>query len=195
MAGDFFLPSKASLRETFLERTLALPPAARSSKGQALVDRLRPILASHGQTVAVYLALRSEPDLAPLFASAGGLRFALPVMDDATTLHWVAWVPGSRTVRNHAGIQEPANRSARLEPSALSAVVIPGVAFAPNGARLGRGGGFYDRALALMPASVRRVGVCFEEAVADALPQEPHDVRVHTLVTDAWVIEIATAEA
>ncbi|MCL2625221.1 MAG: 5-formyltetrahydrofolate cyclo-ligase [Cystobacterineae bacterium] len=63
-------------------------------------------------------------------------------------------------------------------------ILVPGLAFAKNGARLGRGGGFYDKLLAAPEMKALRVGLCFEEYLVENLPEEAHDVRMHWVVTD-----------
>jgi 5-formyltetrahydrofolate cyclo-ligase len=61
-------------------------------------------------------------------------------------------------------------------------VVVPGLAFTRCGKRLGRGGGFYDRALADLPKTVKRLGICFEFQVVEDLPTEPHDAPLDGLL-------------
>ncbi len=56
-------------------------------------------------------------------------------------------------------------------------VVMPGLAFAMNGARLGLGGGYYDRFFA-MAKSRFRVGLCYSFQILDRLPCQPWDVAV-----------------
>jgi len=78
-------------------------------------------------------------------------------------------------------------------PAALAEVeliVVPGVAFAHNGVRLGRGGGFYDRLLAHPESRALRVGLCFEECLLESLPEEAHDVRMHWVVTDTQCLRL-----
>ena len=53
-----------------------------------------------------------------------------------------------------------------------------------SGVRVGFGGGFYDRLLPLMPQAVR-IGVAYDEQIAEALPLEPHDVVMDPVVTRA----------
>lgn len=73
----------------------------------------------------------------------------------------------------------------RVEPASLDLVVVPGLAFAADGRRLGRGGGHYDRFLAATGAHCRWVGVGFAEQLVDDVPVARHDVRLHAVVTDA----------
>ncbi len=67
--------------------------------------------------------------------------------------------------------------------SAISAVVVPGLAFDPTGARLGRGAGIYDRLLAALPPTAYRIGLITDDRVVPALPHEPHDVKMHAIAT------------
>ena len=56
-------------------------------------------------------------------------------------------------------------------------------AVTPDGTRLGRGGGYYDRALVHAREDAVLVAVVFDEELLDALPAGEHDVRVHAVVT------------
>lgn len=60
-------------------------------------------------------------------------------------------------------------------------VVTPGVAFTPDGRRLGRGRGFYDRLFATMPQA-RGIGVGFRCQMVDDLPTDKHDARLYAVV-------------
>jgi len=60
-------------------------------------------------------------------------------------------------------------------PEMLDLVVVPGVAFTRDGARLGRGRGYYDRYLSRPGLRAFCVGVCFAHQLVDTLPVEPHD--------------------
>ena len=69
-------------------------------------------------------------------------------------------------------------------------VVCPGVAADRAGARLGRGGGSYDRALARTGPEALRCLLLHEGEIVDALPVEPHDQRVHVVVTPAETLRV-----
>jgi 5-formyltetrahydrofolate cyclo-ligase len=66
-------------------------------------------------------------------------------------------------------------------------VLVPGVAFDLQGVRLGRGDGWYDRALAGHPGALR-VGLAYEFQMMRRLPEEPWDVRMHAVVTEARLV-------
>jgi 5-formyltetrahydrofolate cyclo-ligase len=59
--------------------------------------------------------------------------------------------------------------------------VIPGVAFDRHGARLGRGKGYYDRLLSLMP-NAYKIGICFPFQMLGHLPSESHDVPMNEVL-------------
>jgi 5-formyltetrahydrofolate cyclo-ligase len=75
-----------------------------------------------------------------------------------------------------------------VPPSAIDLVLVPGLGFAPGGARLGRGAGYYDRWLATLPDGARTIGVAFAGQVLPVVPCDAHDWRVdHILTDDGWV--------
>ncbi len=69
------------------------------------------------------------------------------------------------------------------DPSSVDVVVVPGLAFTTDGHRIGQGGGWYDRFLAGIGPDTVTIGVGFREQLVDELPVEPHDVRLHHVVT------------
>lgn len=77
------------------------------------------------------------------------------------------------------GIMEPEG-----EPftrySDIDLAVIPGMAFDMDGHRLGRGRGYYDRLLPLVPC--RKIGLCFPFQFVETVPSEPHDIAVDEVV-------------
>jgi 5-formyltetrahydrofolate cyclo-ligase len=73
-------------------------------------------------------------------------------------------------------------------------VLVPGVAFDARGARLGRGVGWYDRVLADHPRAVR-VGLAYDFQVVPSVPEDPWDIRMHAVVTDARLIGEASPTA
>ena len=69
------------------------------------------------------------------------------------------------------------------DPRLLDVVVVPGLAFTPSGARLGQGGGHFDRFLTRLGEGCLRIGVAFHEQVVAELPTADHDVAVDVVIT------------
>jgi len=137
--------------------------------------------------VVLFASARSEPDVWPLFplaVGAGKTALATRVEDDRLVL--VPVTPTTPWRRGDLKVPEPVGDAVDALPSPLL-IVVPGVAFTPDGRRLGRGGGYYDRLLAAHPDAFR-LGVVADERVVDDLPTEPHDERVDVVVTPTRVI-------
>ena len=71
-----------------------------------------------------------------------------------------------------------------VDPATLDVVIVPGLAFTPDGRRLGQGGGHFDRFLLRLRPDCVTVGVCFREQLLEQLPTAAHDVHVDHVVTD-----------
>jgi 5-formyltetrahydrofolate cyclo-ligase len=66
-------------------------------------------------------------------------------------------------------------------PEHFDFVLVPGVAFSPNGYRLGRGKGYYDKFLSKY-SNLFTVGVCFREQFFLDIPTEPHDIPMQKVI-------------
>jgi len=69
------------------------------------------------------------------------------------------------------------------DPVLVDVIVVPGLGFTLTGARLGRGGGWYDRFLTRVRPDAFKVGVCFAEQLLDELPLEAHDVWMDVVLS------------
>jgi 5-formyltetrahydrofolate cyclo-ligase len=181
---------KQTLRATLIAARARLPPDERLSRARRIALRLDalPDFAS-ARTLALYVALGAEVPTEPILerALARGARVVLPrIAPGARVLSFAACAP-SELVVGSAGAREPPAACAEVPGDELDLVVVPGVAFAEDGARLGRGGGYYDATLAAFPRA-RRVGVAFEPQLVPALPREGHDVHLDLVVTEERVL-------
>lgn len=129
------------------------------------------------RTVMAFAAMASEPETDGLFArlERDGKVLVLPrIVGDLLEPALV----GEGTRAAVWGIQEP--QGAVVDPTTIDLIIVPGVAFTIDGGRLGHGKAYYDRFLPGTRAFT--VGACFREQLVDALPLEPHDVRLHTVI-------------
>ncbi|MFA6108936.1 MAG: 5-formyltetrahydrofolate cyclo-ligase [Candidatus Latescibacterota bacterium] len=148
-------------------------------------------LPEYGRSRLVHTYLASRDNEVNTFevidhALAHGRRVAVPVVK-----------PGTRRLR-HALVKTladwqpdrwgllspPADHAAWLEDlAAIDLVLVPGLAFDPRGRRLGFGGGYYDRFLGKLRAV--KVGITYRCLLLPEVPEEPHDVRMDLVVTEA----------
>lgn len=176
---------KRALRTRMRERLAALRPDAFVTAGAAIVAPVLALLEAPPAPVALFASRTTEIDTSALDEAlrARGVVRAAPVMvNDALSFKLIPIAASLHTLpRDRHGIPTP---DARWPQVALSRclVIVPGLAFDERGGRLGYGRGFYDRALA--HASIERcIGLCLDEQLVPAVPMEPHDVRLHALVT------------
>lgn len=88
------------------------------------------------------------------------------------------------------GILEPTGSEGLTREDRAGVVVfVPGLAFDLSGNRLGRGRGWYDRALCSLAGGATIVGLAYEIQVVDALPAERWDQKMHWIITEKRVID------
>lgn len=137
----------------------------------------------------VYVSLPGEAPTAALLDDcfARGLTVAVPrVAEDSLSLHTIRGREGLRP--GVFGILEPPGDAPRCDPGDIDCLIVPGAAFDGTGGRLGWGRGFYDKLLARIPA-VPRIGLALDWQVLPAVPLEPHDVRMHWIVTPTALLK------
>lgn len=176
--------AKTRLRLELLARRRARPPAERAEAAAAVAAALVDGLAGT-RTLAAFVPEEIEPGYGRLPAEYHrlGARVLLPVvLRDGHRLDWA--VDTGEFAPGRYGLQEPVGPRLGLDAvRAAEAVVVPALSVATDGVRLGRGGGYYDRALQHARPDARLVAVVFDDELVDALPAEPHDRRVDAVVT------------
>lgn len=186
------------LRAALRARRAALDPDEVARRSARLTDVLRAHPAwSEARAIAAFVGVRAEPDTWALLHDAWsrGVEVWLPwVRGDA--LAFVRTVDRAQLVPGCFGLLEPAPGTEpprALADVAPPLVLVPGLGFGRDGARIGFGRGYYDRALGPLRdrTDVRRFGVVFSDFVdppEGPIPMDAHDVPMHALVTDAGVM-------
>lgn len=187
-------PAKNRLREELLCARLQLGPDERARRSRAACERIVALPAfQKARTIALYAATGAEADPASLAETALSRkkRIAYPRLDpDSRVLSFAACAP-AELVPGARGVRAPPPGCEPVALGEMDVVVVPGVGFDLHGRRLGRGGGYYDATLALLPARTLRVALAFDLQVVAEVPGEPHDVAVHLLATESRLLEAA----
>ena len=134
------------------------------------------------QSVLLFVPTASEPDISELLKA--GKDVSLPAFNEKRAQYEARAISGPQDlVPGQFGILEPKPECPLLELNTLNLILAPGLAFALDGTRLGRGKGFYDRLLARITAP--KCGVCFDWQVRPAIPWDAHDVLMDYIVTSS----------
>ena len=166
----------------------ALSDAA-AQAARSLLDAIRP---KAEQTVALYEAIQSELNCAPLMASLReqGIACALPrVVAKDKPLMFHRYQPGDSCQESAYGVREPLTESAVCEPDII---VVPLLAFDRHGFRLGYGGGFYDRTLQSLRRrkTILAIGYGFAGQEVAEVPRDAHDEPLDAIITDQGAVRL-----
>jgi len=128
--------------------------------------------------VGAYVPLPTEPGSTALLdaLSGHGVRVLVPVLLADRDLDWAEW----DSTAHQAGAPLGVGSIGRAD-----ALLVPALAVAGDGTRLGRGGGSYDRALRRVPAGVPVAALLYDGELLQSLPSDDWDVPVTAVVTPA----------
>ena len=143
------------------------------------------------KVIAAYSSFGHEVVTQPLLANllAAGFVLTLPVVDQQNQKMEFRRVDSLETLTPGVyGILEP-HTGQLCSPEEIELLFIPGLAFDRQGNRLGRGGGYYDRYLPTVKPNAVKIGLAFQLQIADALPVDPHDIKVDAVITEQGIIK------
>lgn len=152
------------------------------------------------RTVAVYAAMGSEVNPSAFAAAAAkrGWRVAYPCMLSASDaaacgqrmcMRAVSAVDASEApfiahpTRAFAATDVDSDHFPIVPAKALDMIIVPLVAFDRTGARLGYGGGCYDRYLPMLSPTCQIVGIAFDEQCVNHVPTDAHDLPLPNIVS------------
>lgn len=196
MTASMVRRSKAAWRKAAVSRRLRTTVEERLQAGTALAQQARRNHLFHSfTTVAAFVSMGSEIAMAPLLRTLFGCNceVLVPRLGNGLDIGWseLESLDDLRSQRNPDGSvngrrpQEPDNPSegpASIAKAGL--IIVPALAVDRNGFRLGRGGGWYDRALEYRTTGARVVAVCWPwELIDRTVPHEPHDIPVDGALT------------
>ena len=184
---------KTTLRQLMRERLRAIDDATRAQAGAQITAHILRLAAlwPSNTTIALFGGLRNEPDFLPRILPAlneqGGCLSCFQI--DSGELRPRRIHSMDDLQRGPMNVWEPKSHRVHVEIAALGIILVPGLAFTRDGLRLGRGGGYYDRLLAHPQCRAHRMGVAFDLQIVDDIPVEPHDQRVHAIITESGLIQ------
>jgi 5-formyltetrahydrofolate cyclo-ligase len=175
-------PDKDQVSRSIVERFVALPEYAAAKTVMWYVDVRSEVRTRHqigdalesGKTIVVPYCTVDEEG-----ANKLGL-WRLESMDELVAGTWRILEP-PRERWGHPGKE--------VEPRDLDLIMVPGVAFTRDGARMGNGQGYYDRLLKHVRPDAPLIALAFEAQLFPELPVSPHDVYMDKVITEQAVYQ------
>lgn len=190
--------AKQELRKRLRALRLAHPAEALALRGRAIVTRVTQLPAfASAASVALFFPMldRKEVDLRALDAEARqqGKRVYYPFLERRGD----ALVSGLRLTTSLSDLCDRGQRFFEPPPEApvaargdVDLVLVPALAVAPSGHRLGYGAGFYDSLLPDVCPPAKAIVVAYDFQLLVELPVLPHDVACDGIVTDARSLDV-----
>ena len=201
---------KPTLRQTMRERLRALDDATRAAaSAQIATHILRSCVRQNAaqcilrscvrqnaaQCIALFGGLRSEPDLVahllPTLLAQGARACFFQIEQHTLQPRQVRSMEDLQ--RGAMNVWEPHAHCPHIDIAALDIILVPGLAFTREGARLGRGGGYYDRLLAQPACRAERIAVAFDVQLVDHIAVESHDQHIHQIITESGLIQTSAS--
>lgn len=145
------------------------------------------------KTIFIYVSFGSEIDTHAIIknALASGKTVTVPLCEahHAMTARIIRHFPAD-LASGAMGILEPDAKSTPICPAeAIDLAIVPGVAFAKDGRRLGYGGGYYDRYLRTIHQDIPKIAMIPGAQITDDIPTDTHDLPVDALMTERGIID------
>jgi 5-formyltetrahydrofolate cyclo-ligase len=179
--------AKAELRQRMRSVRRMLPQASCDARSAALCARLRELPEfARATTLVGYSAFGKEanPEAALLAAAERSARLGLVRVAEEGMLSVHRYLAGDSLEQNELGMLEPSAQAPRIEHAEIELILVPALAVAASGHRLGYGRGYYDRLLSLLPRAFK-VAIAYDFQLLAEMPHTAGDVPVDCIVTDA----------
>ncbi|WP_206484663.1 5-formyltetrahydrofolate cyclo-ligase [Thalassotalea sp. G2M2-11] len=182
--------NRQALRQQIRQARSALSPEFQQQASQLLVKQLQGINAiACAKKVAIYLANDGELNTAEFIQWCWSQDIAtyIPVLHPFSKGHllFLHYQASTEMVINKYGISEPKLDIRQVcPPTSFDIIFTPLVAFDRTGARLGMGGGYYDRTLAKLTAPEPKIiGLAHDCQELPAIPTENWDIPLKQIIT------------
>lgn len=182
---DDVLAWRRDTRKRLLDLRMALPIAERRRRAAAALAEIEAAVdLARFSVIGLYWPFRGEIDVRPLARAliAQGTRIGLPVVvQPKAPVEFHEWTPGAAMTRGVWNIPVP-DGTPQVFPACL---VVPLVGFDGEGYRLGYGGGYYDRTLAVRRPRPWAIGLGFDLGRLDSIHPLDHDIAMDGIVTES----------
>ncbi len=181
-----------TLRKKVLSRRDALAPTLQHDKSHRIGRTLLELpLLNNCTTLLVYVAFRSEVQTLPIITTLlkAGKTVAVPLtlVREKRLRSIIIEDPEKDLSPGYCGIPEPKTsliHDKTIDAAAIDLIIVPGSVFDRQGGRLGYGGGYYDRFLAMEAPQATRIALAYQLQIVDKIHLEPHDQSMDMIITE-----------
>ncbi len=184
---------KEQIREQILYKRAKQDPTVKKPKDEQIISFIESLPEfEKAENILIYISIHGEVDLEEMFNKhKEDKRFIVPRIsrsDNSLDLYKITSMED--LVKGTFDVPEPKEDLEQINPEDIDIVIVPGVAFAKNGHRVGYGGGFYDRLL--KKTTCPKIGVAYEFQIVENIDGEDHDEMVDYLITEKEITHITT---
>ncbi len=181
------IPNKTELRKTIHQKRRELSQDFQQQASECICKTLKKHAhIQEAATIATYYSTDGEANPFPLTQQLKKI-WLLPVVSQLT-MHFATFSDENDLIKNRYGIPEPKNTEA-VALSSIDVILVPLVGFDKNGNRIGRGAGYYDRALAVnQDTRAKRpylIGIAYECQKVQPFQPQDWDIPLHEVITEA----------
>ncbi len=181
---------KRELRKSIIAKRDMLPGAVRAAMSLVITNKITGLDRYRmAEVVLAYMNFGSEFETEGFVRQVleDGKALLLPKLRNDRSgldLHFVTDLEDGLEAGTW-GIREPRGGDSIEDFSLIDFILVPGVAFSRSGARLGYGGGFYDRLLVNKRSDAASIVAAFSLQMVDEIPLEGNDIPVDAIITEA----------
>ena len=186
---------KQVIRQQYKKIRQQLTPEMVSDKSQVISKQLLDSTYwKESQTIMVYLSFKNEVITDSLldYGWKQGKTMVIPICQPNSTIMYASQISDwSQLTLNTFGIRELLNKAIlTLPPENIDLCLVPGIAFDQFGHRLGFGAGYYDRFLAQLNPTAKKIALAYSEQIhPEQLPQDAYDLPMDHILTDkGWIM-------
>lgn len=182
---------KEEIRKHFLHKRAELPQPLREELNVKINKRLNEVIVGTVANTHIYLPIKSknEIDTWPTIRQLWdhNIKVAVPVMNK-NSITSCRLTAETKIKENKWGVPEPVNKI-EIEENKIEAVVLPLLAFGPEGYRVGYGKGYYDKFLVGLAEDVLKIGLSFFSPVDEITDLGDWDIPLDICITPDTVYQ------
>ena len=176
------MEDKREIRREVRRRISELTAEARTHAAREIFDAIEALPHfAEARCIALFASMPDEVTTEMVLPRwrAMGRRLAVPRVE-GEVMRFYEYDPAHMSVGSF-GIAEPTD-TCEVQIGDIDMMIVPARAFTPEGLRLGRGGGFYDKYMSAATFRAYKVGICYRCQLFATLPHDPHDIAVDRVI-------------